>query len=490
MESISISVNGIAKLLKDLNPHKAAGPDQIKPLVLQMLPDTIAPVLQVIFQRSLDTGRVPKDWSTAFVCPLFKKGDTSLASNYRPISLTCILCKVLEHIITTNIVSHMDKYNLLYDLQHGFRSKRSCETQLVTLIEDLMRNCTAGSQTDLVLLDFSKAFDKVSHQKLLLKLHRYGIRGPTLRWIQAFLSDRTQTVVLENEKSNTVPVTSGVPQGSVLGPILFLIYINTFLIQQSLRYGCLLMTRPFTWQSPLSTLEDAQILQQDLDHLHEWELEWDMEFNPSKCVVIYVTRSRTLIPSQYLLHGQVLESVAGSKYLGVEISSNLLFNNHIQNITTSASRSLGFLKRNIRSQNPALREMAYKTLVRPIVEYSSTVWSPNTDQNIDKLEMIQRRAARWTLHNYSTYASVTEMLQSLSWRSLEQRRSDSQLCLFFKIIHGLVAIDLPPYVVHPLRILRNSPPPFAFAKFRPLRITTSTHSTPSQSCNGTECHHT
>ena len=126
--------------------------------------------------------------------------------------------------------------------------------------------------------------------------------------------------------------------------------------------------------------------------------------------------------------------------------------------TFRASLSLGFLRRNIRSQYQALREMAYKTLVRPIVEYSSTVWSPNTDQNIDKLEMIQRRAARWTLHNYSTYASVTEMLQSLSWRSLEQRRSNSRLCLFYKIIYGRVAIDLPSYVVHPLRILRNSHP--------------------------------
>ena len=135
VESITVSTNGISKLLKDLNPHKAAGPDQIKPLDLQNLRDVIAPILQVIFQRSLNTGRVPKDWSTAFVCPLFKKGDTSLASNYRPISLTSIPCKVLEHVVTTNIVSHMDKYNLLYDLQHGFCSKRSCETQLVTLIE-------------------------------------------------------------------------------------------------------------------------------------------------------------------------------------------------------------------------------------------------------------------------------------------------------------------------------------------------------------------
>ena len=188
MSNITVSLNGILKLLKDFNSHKAAGPDQLKPLALQRLRDVIALVLQVIYQMSLDTGRVPKDWNTAYVCPLFKKGDTSLASNYRPIYLTSILCKVLEHIVTTNVVSHMDQYNLLYLLQHGLRTKRSCETQLVTLIEDLMRNSLAVSQTDFVLLDFSKASDKVNHQKLLLKQHHYGIRGPSLKWIQAFLS--------------------------------------------------------------------------------------------------------------------------------------------------------------------------------------------------------------------------------------------------------------------------------------------------------------
>ena len=178
----------------------------------------------------------------------------------------------------------------------------------MTLIEDLMRNSIAGNLTDLVLLDFSKAFDKLSHHKLLLKLHRYGIRGPTLKLIRAFLS-----VVIDNEKSATVPVTSGVPQGSVLGPILFLICIND--IPDKTRSKVRLLADDTAIYLAVSSLEDAQILQQDLDHLHLWELDWDMEFNPSKCVVhvIHITRSRTPVPSQHLLHGQVLESVAGSK---------------------------------------------------------------------------------------------------------------------------------------------------------------------------------
>ena len=143
-----------------------------------------------------------------------------------PISLTCILCKVLEHIVASNLVTHLDSHQLLYDLQHGFRSKRSCETQLVMLMEDMSRNAIAGQQTDLILLDFSKAFDKVSHEKLLFKLHRYGVRGHVLHWTNAFLANRSQTVVLEGEKSSQVSVTSAIPQGSVLNPILFLVFIN------------------------------------------------------------------------------------------------------------------------------------------------------------------------------------------------------------------------------------------------------------------------
>ena len=331
MPDIKVSENGILKLLKDLNPHKAAGPDELKPLVLRELREVIVPMLVVIFQRSIETGWVAKGWNDANVCPLFKKGDKSIASNYRPISLTCILCKVLEHIFASNLVTHLDSHQLLYDLQHGFRSKRSCETQLVMLMEDLSRNTIKGKQTDLILLDFSKAFDKVSHEKLLFKLHHCGVRGQVLHWIKAFLSNKSWTVVLESEKSSQVTVTSGVPQG----PILFLVFIND--LPEHIKSKVMFFADDTAVYLAVSNLEHAQILQEDLDRLAKWSLEWGMEFNPSKCTVIHVTRSKSIVPSQYTLYGHVLDSVGSSKYLGVTLNDHLTWNDHIQNMVTSAN---------------------------------------------------------------------------------------------------------------------------------------------------------
>ena len=164
---------------------------------------------------------------------------------------------------------------------------------------------------------------------------------------------------------------------------------------------------------------------------------------PSKCNVMNITRSRNPYNSKYTLHGQVLETVTDAKYLGLTISSDLSWNKHINQVTSKATRTLNFVKRNLPTRNPNLREFAYQALVRPQLEYSSSVWSPYTEQNIGQIEMVQRRAARWVKHDYSTYSSVSNMISQLGWRSLENRRSDARLLMFYKIVHGLVAMPIP-----------------------------------------------
>ena len=204
---ITVSVAGVRKLLEDIKPHKATGPDGIPARLLKDYAAGLAPVLSHIYQASLNQGRVPADWKHAWVIPVFKKGARNSHSNYRPISITSIACKTLEHIIRSNLMNHLERHNILSDHQHGFRKRRSCETQLIQAVDDLAKCLNVGGQIDAVLLDFSKAFDKVSHHHLATKLHHYGMRGKMLEWVQSFLSSRTQEVILEGEKSSPTPVT-------------------------------------------------------------------------------------------------------------------------------------------------------------------------------------------------------------------------------------------------------------------------------------------
>ena len=186
------------------------------------------------------------------------------------------------------------------------------------------------------------------------------------------------------------------------------------------------------------------------------------EFNPSKCQVLHISRARQQIHSQYTLHGENLESVDCARYLGVNITKDLCWNTHINQITSKANRTFGFVERNVRTTNQSVKEFTYQTLVRPQVEYASTVWSPYTKQNIQKIEIVQRRAAGWVSNTYSTFDNVSAMLSNLGWRSLEYRGIDSRLAMFYKIQYGLVAVPMPSYFERPIRITRQFPPGTCF----------------------------
>ena len=353
-------------------------------------------------------------------------------------------------------MQHLTRHNILCPLQHGFREKRSCETQLIEFIHDIAFNMQKGVQNDVVVMDFAKAFDKVAHNRLLFKLSSYGVKGNTLGWIGSFLSGRSQKVVLEGKSSTSAPVLSGVPQGSVLGPALFLIYINDLQEYVSNSTVRLFADDTLLFLTIYST-SDCIKLQEDLDNLERWESDCHMSFHPEKCEVIHITTKKKPILHKYTFYGHTLSSVPQIKYLGVHISNDLKWNSHINSISSKANQTLGFLKRNLKISSPTIKEKAYKSIVRPKLEYCNTVWDPKSIKNpkegeksnqrlVQQVEMVQRRAARWVTGRYHNTSSVSDMFRSLDWRSLEQRRVDSRLTILYKLRNHLVAIDENKYL--------------------------------------------
>ncbi|XP_072018350.1 uncharacterized protein [Amphiura filiformis] len=445
MNGIQITNQGIVKLLKNLNPYKASGPDGVPARLLKETAEEIAPAISLLYQASLDQGSVPSSWKKALVVPIFKKGSRSSPANYRPISLTAILCKLCEHVVHSAIINHLSEQKILSDAQHGFRKRRSCDTQLILTIDDLAKGIEDKGQTDMILLDFAKAFDKVSHRLLLHKLQHYGIRGPTLQWVTDFLSHRTQQVLVDGQISTQANVSSGVPQGSVLGPLLFLAYINDLpdCVKSS-------TTRLFADDTALykriSSHHDASLLQEDLNALEKWENTWLMQFHPAKCQVVRVTKKRQPITFSYSIHGITLEEVSSAKYLGLHIDNKLNFNDHVDITTKKANSTRAFLQRNFYHSSRRIKEATYTTYVRPTAEYAAAIWDPHTQRNIKKVEQVQRNGARYVTNTYDRRSSVTPLLSELQWPSLQSRRRQSRLTMLYRIHSDLVDISWKDYI--------------------------------------------
>ena len=436
---LHIECKGVEKLLTKLNPSKASGPDNVPCRILKELSSELAPILTAIFHQLLSTGELPREWTKANVTPVFKKGNKSLAENYRPVSLTCVTCKIFEHIICSHIHTHLERHSILTTLQHGFRALFSCETQLLVTLHDLLTLRDKKVQVDLAILDFSKAFDTVPHDRLLGKLEHYGINGPILKWISMFLKHREQRVVVGGVASSPTSVDSGVPQGTVLGPLLFLLHINDMpqVVSSQVRLfadDCLLYRT-------IHGREDQIILQRDLDLLSKWGDTWGMKFNASKCNIMRISRSRTPFTQFYQLGEHILDEVDQAKYLGISIASELEWSTQTACSVRKANSALGFVKRNLKSCPAQLKETAYISMVRSLLEYGGTVWDPHLKKDIAALESVQRRAARFVKHDYRSTSSVTAMLQDLGWKNLADRRKDLRLALLFKIVHGHVKVS-------------------------------------------------
>jgi ribonucleases P/MRP protein subunit RPP40 len=433
---VNLTQGMIADKLASLRADKASGADNLSPRFLKEVQNEFSYPLLQLCKESLEEGIVPIDWKSANVCPIFKKGSKDQTSNYRPVSLTSQISKLFESILRDILVDHLEKNALLADSQHGFRRGRSCLSNVLVFLDKITRWVDEGNAVDAVYLDFAKAFDKVPHQRLLRKLRNHGVTGKLLRWISNWLTGRRQRVAIQGSLSDWKPVTSGVPQGSVLGPVLFLVYIND--LDSDILNELLKFADDSKLYGRANDSSDHSSIQNDLNKLGRWAVKWQMTFNVEKCKVIHFGNKNKL--HKYFLNGQALSDTDEETDLGVIITSDLKASSQCRNTYKKASRILGMINRTIRFKDRDILLSLYKSLVRPLLEYSTPAWSPHYIKDKELLERVQHRFTRMFYRLKSL--KYEERLVELGIWSLEERRNRADLIEAFKIIKGLAGTSL------------------------------------------------
>jgi hypothetical protein len=433
-DTFTFSNESIARVIDRLSNKKSPGADGITNDFIKMAKKEIVPYLRCIFQMSINNCQMPVDWKFANITPIPKGGKKDQADNYRPISLTSAICKIFETLIAMYIRYNLEKCNWFTQAQHGFRGGHSCESQLTGFIQEISDLVDNHGEVDAILLDFSKAFDKVSHGILVQKLSILGMDERVLGWIREWLTDRKQVVKVGEAISNQLTVTSGVPQGSVLGPLLFIIFINDIITDLTCKLR--LFADDCIVYSEIRNNADTQILQDNLCKICSWVKVNNMELNEKKSQLITFTTKRTIRKCNYEVNSVPLNPVDNCKYLGIILNSKLTWKKQVENVIKKGMKRLHFVMRNLRGSNVEAKEMAYKSIVRPLMEYGSVVWDPAQQELKHSVEMIQRRAVRKVLSKYGRRYSPTDMLEELKWESLECRRKTAKLATLYKITAG------------------------------------------------------
>jgi ribonuclease P/MRP protein subunit RPP40 len=420
----------------------SSGPDEIPAIILKKCSESFVAPLCKLFTVCFECKMLPADWICANVTPLYKgSGPSNTPTNYRPISLTSAFGKLMESCVKEGMLNFLIENNLLNRHQHGFLPKRSTLTQLLECLNEWMSIMDEGNFTDVVYIDLRKAFDSVVHEKLLQKCEAYGFHGNLLAYLRSFLENRLQRVRVGNSFSEWKRVRSGVPQGSVLGPLLFILYIND--MPEVLQSSCVKMYADDAklYNVRYKNESTARGLQRDLTSFELWCEEWQLYVNARKCKCLHIGWNPGF--AEYSIAGEQVNSENTMKDLGVWIDGRLNFSAHCSKIVSSASQRVGLIYRAFACRDLSFMCKMFVTYVRPILEYNCEIWSPLFLKDIDLLERVQRRFLK-KINGFGNY-SYRERLAFSNLESLELRRIKRDVVFVFKIMHRVVNLSFDDF---------------------------------------------
>lgn len=447
INEITFTPEKVKIALESLKVDSSPGPDQIPAVFLSKCCQSLCKPLSIVMNNILNSGDFPEIWKKAVVIPIYKKGNKLLPENYRPISLTSTICKCLKKVVVREMTSFFLENNIIPANQHGFLPRRSTTTNLLTRLQKWTLADDNHQPIDVLYLDFEKAFDKIPINYLIYKLNHYGVRGKLIRLIENFLRGRSYQVRVGQELSKDYEVHSGVPQGSVLGPLLFIIYLSDMYTGLKTNYSS------FADDTNLycNPLLQTALLQEDLETIKVWTMTWKMPLNDSKCTVLHIGNNN---PNQaYFLGKTEITSVLQQRDLGVLVTGDLKWEQHITQIIKKANTQIYLIKTAFRDHSCEMILKLYKTFVRPKIEYAQCIWSPYYVKDIEALERVQRRITK--IPSQLKDLPYENRLQELKLTTLRERRMRGDLIETYKIISDYYHCSLDIFHPHQVGTLRG-----------------------------------
>ena len=447
LDTIQVNEREVLSLINSLDPNKSTGPDEIPTKWLKFAAVLISEPMTKLFNKSLSEGIFPNTWKTAIIKPIFKnKGSPSNPTNYRPISLLSCMSKILEKIVFNKIYKHISEHELLTDKQSGYRPEHSTQLQLIYLTHNIYKTLDAGNEFTAIYLDISKYFDKIWHDGLLYKCERdFGLTGTLLTWLKSYLTDRTQQVQIGSSLSSLNTTNAGCPQGSVLGPLLALIYLDGLSTKTS--NDTLFFADDTSLYAPHNkdnlTLTQTS-LQQDLDNIQKYGQEWKITFNATKTIQQTFSLKNTPNIPRLVFNGQAIPIRDNHKHLGIHLSSDHKFKTHINETIKKVNKTLGPIYPIAKHLPRHILLQIHTTYIQPYFDYCDTVYDGLiTKTDALRLERLQNRIAR-LITGTPLRTSTEKLREELGWATLENRRKIHKLTLFHYLLTHRTQI--PSYI--------------------------------------------